>query len=202
MQTRLARLEAGPRPLLFFQLRTMARAREDLWTLLHAAGIPVISSEDLAGDLAEGLRPFLPAEEASSGKRRSRRKGRRPMEPWAIFQACAVTNVFVHGDNDNWDFPVECVSERNAGFWFAGSLVVVPWECAARLAYLKPTRLPRKDVVCVGYGGRRMAIYDLGRDLDYFQNVVSSAERQGIDFDQIAFYFYDVLRGNMGCLLN
>ena len=47
-----------------------------------------------------------------------------------------------------------------------------------------------------------MAIYDLGRDLDYFQNVVSSAEWQGIDFDQIAFYFYDVLRGNMGCLLD
>ncbi len=43
-----------------------------------------------------------------------------------------------------------------------------------------------------------MAIYDLGRDLDYFQNVVSSAEWQGIDFDQIAFYFYDVLRGHRG----
>ncbi len=45
-----------------------------------------------------------------------------------------------------------------------------------------------------------MAIYDLGRDLDYFQNVGSSAEWQCIVFDQIDLYFYDVVRGNNGCL--
>ena len=62
------------------------------------------------------------------------------------------------------------VSPRNVGLCFAGCLVVVPWESAHRVAYLRPTQLPRTDVLLLQEsGGKRMVVYDLCREYQYFR---------------------------------
>ena len=55
--------------------------------------------------------------------------------------------------------------------------MVVPWESAQRMAYLRPCLIPRTDVLLIEDGvGQRMVVYDLCREYQYFRGVTGGGE--------------------------
>ena len=126
-----------------------------------------------------------------------------------FFELYGVRKVFIHAARGGSVGPEEAchsslVSPRNVGLTFAGCLVILPWEAASRIPYLKQTAVPRTDVVliqevaqlsCSSSMGKRMVIYDICRSIQYFQGVLGEADKAWawVDFERAARDLHEVL---------
>ena len=74
---------------------------------------------------------------------------------------------------------------------FAGCLAIFPIEYACRLGYMEDVSVPRTSLLRTRSG---TTIYDLRKDVDYFQRVRGNPAWLAIDFHMVCEEFWTVLR--------
>ena len=87
-------------------------------------------------------------------------------------------------------------SFHSVGLFFAHNLVILPLELATRIGYLNPELLPHTKIIHVDFDERRMAIYDLLVDNDYYNSLRRHIRWQRVNFDRVATCMHNLLSGN------